>query len=135
MARRMHLASVMGDVRFAIRLLRKNPGFAFVAILAMGAGIGVNTAIFGVFHETLLRALPYPDPGRLVFVWESFPRFGLERNTPAPGNFADWRAQNHVFEDMAAFSFGLSGIFTRTGGQQPERLQGASVTASLWRVL
>jgi hypothetical protein len=114
----------MDDLRFAIRILRKNPGFAIVAVLAMGLGIGVNTAIFGVFNQMLLRSLPYPDSNRLVFVWESFPRFGLEHNTPAPGNYADWRSQNHIFEDMAAFSGGLAGMFTRTDGAQPERLQG-----------
>lgn len=125
----------MGDVGFALCLFRKNPGFALVALLAMSVGIGVNATIFSVFNQTLLRPLPYPNPDRLVFVWETFPTFGLERNTPAPGNFAEWRAQNHVFTDMAAFTFGLSAVFTRTGVTQPERLQGATVTASFFPLL
>jgi hypothetical protein len=135
MAHRVYRALAMDDIRFALRTLRKNPGFALVAVLAMGVGIGVKTTIFSVFNQMLLRPLPYPDASRLVFVWETYPRFGLERNTPAPGNFVDWRSQNHVFQDMAAFTAGLAGVFTRTGGEQPERLQGALVTARFFPLL
>ena len=76
----------MGDIRYGFRLLRKSPGFAVVAILTLGLGIGANTAIFSTVDALLIRALPYTAPDRIVMVWEDAHEAGFPRNTPAPGS-------------------------------------------------
>jgi predicted permease len=84
------------DFSYAARQLRKSPAFTLVGVLAIALGIGANTAIFSVVNAVLLRPLPYHDPDRLVTILEGYDR------PVAPGNVADWRTQNHVFEDMGA---------------------------------
>ena len=106
------LADFFQDLRYAVRMQRKNPGFTIVAVIALALGIGANTAIFSVVNTVLLRPLPYKDPERLVMVWEDASRHGYPRDTPAAANFVDWRDQNQVFEGMAAIadeSFNLTG--------------------------
>ena len=120
------------DIRVAFRQLLKNPGFSLVAILTLALGIGANTAIFSVVDAILIRPLPYHDAGRLVMVWEDASRISFPRNTPSPGNWADWRAQNSVFTDIAA-SRGLS--YNISGFGQPEQVPARRVTASFWTVL
>src|SRR5580698_1449277 len=98
--------SIIQTVRFALRLLRKSPGFALVAIGIMALGIGANTAIFSVVRAVLLEPLPFRDADRLVQVWhvppqKSFP--GMTTFAVAAGNFLDWQKQNHVFEQMALY--------------------------------
>ena len=87
------------DLHYGARMLRKNPGFALVAILTLALGIGANTAIFSVVYTVLLKALPYPQADRLVMVYENvqLPNYQNKRNTPSPANFSDWSAQNTVF--------------------------------------
>ena len=92
------------DLRFGIRLLLKRPGFTLIAVLSLALGIGANTAIFSLVDVVLLKPLPFREPERLVIVWEDASRIGFPRNTPAPANYADWKAQNQVFEDMAAIA-------------------------------
>ena len=91
------LEILIQDVRYAIRSLRKNPSFAAVAILTLALGIGANTTIFSVVDGVLLKPLPYPNPERLVTLWESHPKFGRFL-TVAPANFYDWRAQSTSFD-------------------------------------
>ncbi|MGH9718661.1 MAG: ABC transporter permease [Bryobacteraceae bacterium] len=122
------------DFRHSLRLLARNPGFAATAVAALALGIGANTAVFSVVYGTLLRPLPYRDPDRLVFVWEHVKKFGLERNTPAPGNYAGWREQNRVFENLGAYAYGPFFDFTLTD-DNPEHLEAALVTADLFPVL
>ena len=91
------------DFRFGLRMLRKSPGFAVVAVLTLALGIGANTAIFSVVDALLLKPLPYGDASRLVMVWEHHGPSGDEHNVASPPNFVDWQAQNHAFDGMAYF--------------------------------
>ena len=126
------VADLLHDLRYAARLQRKNPGFTIVAVIALALGIGANTAIFSVVNTVLLRPLPYKDPERLVMVWEDASKQGYPRDTPAAANFVDWRDQNQVFEGMAAI---YDTSFNLTGSGDPERLEGRSVSASLFPLL
>ncbi len=118
------------DLRYGVRMLLKNPGFTLIAVLTLALGIGANTAIFSVINTILLRPLPYAAPEQLVMVWESFP--GSRENPSMPSNFADWRAQNQVFTDMAAW---VEQTFNLSGGGDPEKLEGLRVTANLFALL
>ena len=95
------LETFLQDVRFGARMLARNPGFTAVAIMTLALGIGANTAIFSVVQAVLLRGLPFKDPARLVRVNESVSKGG--RSPVAYPNYLDWRAQNRVFDEMAAF--------------------------------
>ena len=118
------------DLRHGFRTLARRPGFTAVASLTLALGIGANTAIFSVVNAVLLRPLPFPDPDRLVAVWETFPEGGPSR--VAPANYFDWSAEKRAFEAMAAF--GAAG-FSLTGQGEPEQLLGAHVSASYFSVL
>jgi putative ABC transport system permease protein len=107
------------DVRYAIRNLRKSPGFAVVAILTLAIGIGANTAIFSFVNGVLLKPLPYGDPDRIVRVLEKPPGGG--RNGISTLNYLDWQKENKVFEFMAAQAGGSG---TLTGGTEPVQLRG-----------
>jgi putative ABC transport system permease protein len=122
----------MQDVRYAIRGLRRNPSFAAIAILTLALGIGANTVIFSVVNGVLLKPLPYPQPDRLVMLWESHPSYsGLL--TVAPANFYDWRQQSASFDKMAALD--PYPDFILTGAGEARRLAGAAVTADLFPLL
>jgi putative ABC transport system permease protein len=123
---------LMQDVRFAIRSLRKNPGFITITILTLALGVGANTAIFSVVNGVLLKPLPYPHPDRLVTLWETHPTFGQFLSV-APANFYDWRALNGTFDKMAALNPYPDYILTGVG--QPRRLTGADVTADFFPLL
>jgi hypothetical protein len=126
------LADFLNDLRYAVRLQRKNPGFTIVAVIALALGIGANTAIFSVVNTVLLRPLPYKDPERLVMVWEEATKAGYPTDTPAAANFVDWRDQNQAFEGMAAIA---DESFNLTGSGDPERLEGRRVSANLFPLL
>jgi putative ABC transport system permease protein len=127
------LADVLLDVRFGLRMLRKNPGFAAVAILTVALGIGANTAIFSVVNAVLLEGLPYRDPGKLVFVWSTFVSQGVPISGSSAPDFRAWRDQNHVFAGMAAGNIGTFNVSIQN--QEPARLDGASITAGLFPLL
>jgi predicted permease len=130
--RKNMVADLWQDLRYALRMLAKNPGFTAVAIIALALGIGANTAIFSVVNTVLLRPLPYKDPDRLMFVFEDSSKHGFPRDTPTVANFIDWRDQNRVFESMAAIA-GAS--LNLTGVGDPERIAGYRVSASLFPML
>jgi len=113
-------------------MLLKNRGFAAVAVIALALGIGANTAIFSVVNTVLLRSLPYDDPDRLMVVKENklpqFPEFSV-----SPGNFLDWQKQNASFEKLAAVQGSSYNLVT--GDAEPERLDGARVSAGLFEML
>jgi putative ABC transport system permease protein len=120
------------DLRYAARMLRKNPGFAVVVILTLALGIGANTAIFSVFDATVLRPLPYPDQSRLVELWGNVKRQRVERRGTSLPDYADWRDQNHSFDAMALFD---SGDFTLTSDQDPEQVRGEIVAQPYFQLL
>jgi putative ABC transport system permease protein len=123
---------MLKDVRYGIRSLLKRPGLTAVALITLGLGIGVNTAIFSAVDSVLLRPLPLKDPSRLVAVWEHTPSLGIAQNQMAPANFFDLRSHNEVFEGAGAFSE-LS--VNLTGEGEPERLEGQLVTANVLSLL
>src|SRR5262245_59908869 len=101
----------MNELRFAFRQMLKNPGFTAVAVLTLALGIGANTAIFSVINGVLLKPLPYPEPNRLVTLWERNPQRGIEQDRVSGPNYLDWRAQNTVLADLAV-SPGWDGVET-----------------------
>src|SRR5580693_5280988 len=135
-ARGVHFAeTLLQDVRYGVRTMRRAPGFTLTAVLALALGIGANTAIFSVVNAVLLRPLPYDRPDRLMQVWhtppqKSFP--GMPIFTVSPANFLDWRAQNHSYEGMAAYGFGR---YTITGSGHPETLHVVAATNGLLSIL
>jgi predicted permease len=124
--------SFLRDLRFGARLLAKDRAFTATAALTLCLGIGANTAIFSVVNAALLRPLPYQDADRLVMVWEQNLHRGWFENIVSAANFLDWKKQNDVFTDMAAFE---SNYFTLTGENKPEEVAGERVTANLFSVL
>lgn len=104
------MSAPIEDVRFSLRLFRRNPGFALIAIATLALAIGANTAMFTVVHGVLLQPLPYPDADRLVMVYESTPT--AEQSSIAYPNFLDWRRESDSFVDIAVFrsdDFNLTG--------------------------
>src|SRR6266496_1862369 len=122
----------MGEIRYGLRLLRKSPGFATIAIATLALGIGANTVIFSAVDALLIRALPYADPNRIVMVWEDATAAGFPRNTPAPGNYTDWARLNRSFAGIAA-TRGVSANITGAG--VPEQIVGRAVTPNFFSVL
>src|SRR4029434_5594637 len=127
------MQTIWHDLRYAARMLLKNPGITFVVVVALALGIGANTAIFSVVNSVLLRPLPYKEPERLLMVWENHQgRGGPEREWLSPSDFEDWRAQNTVFSHLSALNdWGP----TRTGRDEPEPLIGASVSHDMFSLL
>jgi len=121
--------SLKQDIRYSLRTFIKKPAFFAVASLTLALGIGANTAIFSIVNAVLLKPLPYKESERLVMVYERRPRQNRERNVVAPADFYDWRAQNGVFEHIAAF---LSSNINITESGEPERLSGGSVTSGFF---
>jgi putative ABC transport system permease protein len=128
------LDDAVQDLRYGVRLLRKHPAFAVVASLTLALGVGAFTAIYAVVDAVLLTPLPYQDADRLAMVWEDVntPGYANAQNTPAPGNFHDWRRQNSTFVDLAAVRYGAWNL---TGAGDPIRLEGERVSASFFRLL
>jgi putative ABC transport system permease protein len=126
------LSDLRQDLRYGLRTLLKNPGFTIVAVIALGLGIGANSAIFSVVNSVLLRPLPFKSPKQLVMVWENATHLGFPKNTPSPPSFLDWQRQNTVFTGMAAMS---ERSFNLTGVSEPERLEGRRVSANLFDLL
>jgi predicted permease len=128
------LDDMQRDVAYALRALARHRGFAVVAILTLGLGIGASAAVFGLMDAVLLRPLPFAEPDRLVVVWEDFSgRGGPAMVEPAPGNFADWRDRARAFDGMAAIAGRIT--LNLTGAGDPERLTAARVTGSLFTLL
>jgi putative ABC transport system permease protein len=123
---------MLNDLRFAIRLLWKSPGFTTVAVVALALGIGANTAIFSLVNSVLLRPLPFRDSGRLAIFWETDPAQGFNRQGPSGPNYIDFRDQSKSFEDMALLEQGTG---TLTGFGEPQQIPALRVTRSFLPVL
>jgi putative ABC transport system permease protein len=128
-----YVENLIKDIRYGFRMLRKSPSFTFFAVAVLALGIAANSAIFSIADAILVRPLPYRDASRLVMVWEDASAYGFPKDTPAPGNFSDWKSRNQVFEDVAALPYG--GYFNLTGNGTPEQLDGKKVTANLFSLL
>jgi putative ABC transport system permease protein len=124
--------TLLQDIRYALRSFRRSPGFLFFAVAVLALGIGANTAIFTIAYNILLRPLPYHDANRLVMVWEDDSAYGFPANTPSPGNFSEWKRQNDVFSDTAAYS---GRTFNLTGHGNPEQFRGIQMTANMFPLL
>ena len=126
------LGSLWQDIRYGLRLIRKNPGFSAVVVLTLAIGIGANTAIFSVVNAVMLRSLPFKDPDRLVRLNESNPERGWPIFSVSHPNFLDWRERNQTFDALAA----TSGISPNVGtAGQLEVVRGSAVTVDFLTVL
>ena len=130
--RKNMLGNLWQDLRYGLRLIRKNPGFSAVVVLTLAVGIGANTAIFSVVNAVMLRSLPFKDPDRLVRLNESNPERGWPTFSVSHPNFLDWRQQNQTFAAMAAVS-GASANLGTAG--EVEVVRGSSVSVDFLTVL
>ena len=120
------IRGVIKDFRYAMRQLRKAPGFTIVGVVTLALGMGANTAIFSVVNAVLLRPLPYKDDDRLVVILQQ------GRNPVSPANFIEWRDQNHLFEQMGAAEYWTPNLI---GTDSPEKLWALHVTPSIFPML
>src|ERR1700685_2658774 len=115
------MQTILQNLRYALRQLRKSPGFTITAVLTLALGIGVNTAIFTVVYATLLAPMPYPKPDQLVMVWSKIQGFN---NGIAAQDFEDWKHQNTVFSDLNAFTGGSFNLATKDQPEYPSTCRG-----------
>src|SRR5215216_2105806 len=125
---------LLQDIRYALRVLVKSPGFSLVAIIALALGIGANTAIFSVVNAVLLSPLPYEEPERLTMLWGKNPQLevGMSEFPISYGDFLDLRDQSQAFESMSSLYPNSMNI---TGALEPEPVGGASVSANFFQML
>lgn len=128
----MSLERFTQDMRYASRLLRKNPGFTSVAVFTLAIGIGANTAIFSITDAVLLRPLPYADANRLVRIWQMEPKMGEGHLGTAPPEFAAYRDRTRAFSALAGYQ---PASFDLTGDTKTEHIAGYAATASLFETL
>jgi putative ABC transport system permease protein len=126
------LQILLQDLRYAIRQLRKSPGFTSVALFTLALGIGANTAIFSAVNAVLLRPLPYRDPNRLVYIWSAEKARGINQSTVSIPDFRDWQQQNHVFAGMTAL---FASTFNFSGANEPLQVNGWTVATNFFDVL
>ncbi|MGD8320569.1 MAG: ABC transporter permease, partial [Gemmatimonadota bacterium] len=127
--RAMSLDDLWQDVRYAVRTLRRSPGYAALVVLTLTFGIAANTTIFSAMNPYLLRPLPYADPDALVQVNQANPVTGWDMDRFSYPQVLDWQERTHAFEDMGAYQYGVANI---TGPEGPEQVQYSSVTANLF---
>ncbi len=129
------MGALLQEIRYGLRVIAKNPGFAAVAIAVLALGIGANTAIFSVVNAVLMRPLPFPEADRIVSVPHTPPQDifpGRKTFSVSPANYLDWKAQNDVFSSMAAWT---EDYVPLTGMGRPEDLDAAFVTSEFFTVL
>ena len=126
----VHRDILLQDLRYAARTLARSPGFTLTAILVLALGVGANTAAFSVTDFVLIRPLPFPDPDRLVSLWEKLP--GYSQMELSPANYVDWKRMSRSFGGMGAYTSTAANL---VGQGDPERIEGTAVTASLLPLL
>jgi predicted permease len=127
------LETLLRDLRYGVRQLRRNPSFTIVAVLTLALGIGGITAMFSAFDAVLIRRLPYADAERLVMVWDVMHEVGDSlKGSPTPAEWLEWRRHNSVFTDIAATQPGAA---TLSGDSEPEQVPARKTTGNLWNVL
>jgi predicted permease len=124
------MQTLMQDIRYAVRMLVKNPGFALVAVLTLALGIGANTALFSIVNGVLLNPVPFPQPERLMALYAN--RIQFERASISYPNFLDWQRENRTFVTLAAFR---PDNFNLTGAGEPEHIRGEMVSADFFSTL
>jgi len=127
------METLISDIRYGVRSLLGRPAFTLISVVTLALGIGASTAIFSVVHAVLLRSLPYGNADQLVMVWENNQRRGpQQQNVINLGNFFDWKEQNHVFDDMAAF---IDRDAKLTSDGEPAEISTQIVTPNFFSVL
>ena len=124
------IEQLLQDVSYGVRAQRKNPGFAIVIVLTLALGIGANTAIFSVVRGVVLAPLPYPEPNRLVMVWESRPN--VKTLSTSYPDFMDWQRNARSFEQMAALT---SRNYDLTSPGTPQHLDGMEISSGFFSTL
>ena len=124
--------SLIKDIRYGFRTLRKRPGLSAIAIITLALGIGANTAIFSLVSAVLLRPLPFADPDQLVMIWEDAAFAGFPRNTPSAANYQDIKTQSHSFTEVAAMD---QRSFNLTGDGEPQKVEARGVSANFFPLL
>ena len=126
------MTTLLQDIRYGLRVLWKSPGVTLAAVVSLALGVGANTAIFSVVNSTLLRALPYAEPDRVVLLWGDSPAEGSRRKQVSATDVDDWRHQNGVFEEVTTFGDWSA---TFLDGGEPERVPGTQVGDGFFRVM
>src|SRR3954463_9727967 len=126
------MLTILSSVRSLFRGFRSSPGFLGVVLFTLAVGIGATAAIFTVVNAVLIRPLPFPEPERLVAVWNRAPGMHLDQFEHSEGSYLVYRRHNHVLEDLGIYG---QGSVTLTGGARPERVEASGMTASVFSVL
>ncbi|MFL6276651.1 MAG: ABC transporter permease, partial [Blastocatellia bacterium] len=126
------MQTLLQDLRYGFRMLRKSPLVTLVAVVSLALGISANTVIFSVVNAILLKSLPFQDPEQIILVWGNNPSAGYERSQVSATDTDDWRQQNSVFEDIATYS---NWSATLLGEGEPERIHGIQVGDGYFAVM
>ena len=124
--------ALFGDVRYALRLLRKSPGFTAVAVATLALGIGANTAIFSVVNAVILRPLGYPHPEQLMYVSSQFPQMGFDQFWISPPELLEFQERTRAFSIVGAFATGQANL---TAPDRPRRVNSVQASAELFKAL
>src|SRR5271169_1905407 len=124
------METLLQDISYGFRMLRKSPSFTAVAVITLALGIGANTALFSVVNGVLLNPLPYPEPARLISVYFKTTQF--QQSSVPYLNFLDWQKDNHTFESLATIR---DDDFNLTESGASERLHGHMISAGLFSLL
>jgi putative ABC transport system permease protein len=128
---------LLQDIRYAVRQLRKNPGFAAVAVATLALGIAANTVIFSVMNATILKPLNFSDANRLVLVWKTYGKGPDNLNIISAPDYWDYQRQSHSFESIAILDSAGRGynLAANSGNREPEQVSGLRVSSTFFQVL